>query len=374
MANEITIQDTEITNPAFETQAANDVVISEKMIDNDPIYKTKDGRIFTKGQLLKNGYSVDKISEGVANSKLFSIGDTKDPEQQYKHSTGRVFNNKELLSAGYTQDRIDEAILGGKLSVIEKKNQVATTNPPLETQKTEPEISTTGAVDGASVSTTPPAEEKPVEPTVVAAPPTPVVETPTTPPVEEQAPVSIFDEAKQYSLLKNKKKTEKQEFAGAEPGVMESLDVEVDDKDAQEQAKKMKEAADAKGVDYDVLDGVNKIYDENHVGFNIQTSKEELEYDYLNNKARFDQKYNLTKSRQALSKTLISNFSPDEAHRQYEILVGADDNVIQNANTFAELTSAFSNNTNQLIASANAGDYDNKKEILADRQAGLANV
>lgn len=101
-------------------------------LETDPIYKHKDGRIFTKNQLLSEGYNDERIKTGLDKSLITLIGDTRDADQQFKHEDGRIFTNKQLIDAGYTQERIDNGISIGKISPIEKKNQAASTTLPKE--------------------------------------------------------------------------------------------------------------------------------------------------------------------------------------------------------------------------------------------------
>lgn len=113
-----------------------DVNISESegsptdVSSQDPIYKSKDGKILTKSQLLSSGYDEERIKTGLDKNLISVIGDTRDVNQQFKSEDGRIFTNKQLIDAGYTQDRIDNGILNGKISPIEKKNQAASTPSP----------------------------------------------------------------------------------------------------------------------------------------------------------------------------------------------------------------------------------------------------
>ena len=115
----------------------------------EPIYKTKDGQIVTKSQLVNSGYTDDRINKGVGNKILSVIGDTNHPDQEFTTKDKQKVSTKDLLSSGYTQDRIDKGIVNGILSPVEKKNPSTTTSKGLQ--------------DGVLPSTTPTTKEKPVD-------------------------------------------------------------------------------------------------------------------------------------------------------------------------------------------------------------------
>ena len=75
--------------------------------------------------------------------------DTENPEQQFKTKDGRIFSVQQLTGNGYTQDRILNGITAGAIFPLEKKNQVqnplANGTTPLDaTAKTD--MSTSAAV------------------------------------------------------------------------------------------------------------------------------------------------------------------------------------------------------------------------------------
>ena len=115
MTNEQPIQETEVIKTPLETEFVAEVTI-------DPIYKHKDGRIFTKNQLIaKMGLTEDRIKDGLSKGMISQVGDTDDPTQQFKHKDGRVFSVKEFAGMGVDKNRLADGIEKGLIVPIEKK-------------------------------------------------------------------------------------------------------------------------------------------------------------------------------------------------------------------------------------------------------------
>lgn len=314
MTNDQTIQQPEVVEAPVNIETVTEVTI-------DPIYRHKDGRIFTKKQLIaKMGLTEDRIKDGLNKGMITQVGDTDDPEQQFKHKDGRVFSMKDFAGMGVDKDRLATGIEKGMIVPIEKKSQVVTTPPPLETQQPKPEVSSTGVAVGESVSTTPPPAEAEVAVTteVVQAPPPPVVEEVKTdfsvaplektkeavqlqaplqaqqsnlivkndegqdqpaiitnpnepvPSVEESTKfwdsrgvkktpdINIFDNASQYEKLKTAKKKVVLNDGGIPDLGGGAYEAEVDDEEATKRAKEIKQEGLSKKIDYDAVATIGK--------------------------------------------------------------------------------------------------------------------
>jgi len=418
MTNEQPIQETEVIQTPTQTEAITEVLV-------DPIYKHKDGRIFTKNQLMtKMGLTEDRIKDGISKGMITQVGDTDDPTQQFKHKDGRIFSMKEFAAQGVTKDRVASGIEKGMIVPIEKKNQVATTKPPLETQKPEPPVSTTGAAAGASVSTTPPAEEKPVEtPVATTPPPTPAV---APPPVEEskvdfsvapaekpagiaqlqgpiepvqsniavkntdgqdqfaiitnpQAPlpskeeaenyfnapskisdVNVFDNAAEYNKLKNAKTTKIVSSAGG------GYETETPDEAAVKKANQIQQEGLDKKIDYDKVVKIGKQIDEYYTDpEENKKQKQDLSNLLLSgNKNQFDYYASQIAFNNELKKGLLGHFNTDETQR----IIG---NIVIPYQKLFETTTRTGPNGEQVIVAAQ-GDkipgiqqvYNNLKNTL----------
>lgn len=118
-------------------------VESVESVLKDPIYKHKDGRIFTKQELINSGVDENRINSGIQKGLMSQIGDTDDPNQRFQHKDGRIFTVSEFKAEGVNKDRIADGISKGLLVPLEKKNQIPS------------EISSKGSQVGVSPSTTP---------------------------------------------------------------------------------------------------------------------------------------------------------------------------------------------------------------------------
>ena len=377
MTNEPQIQETEITETPVNIESVTEVTI-------DPIYRHKDGRIVTKAQLIKDGIDEDRIKKGIEAKTIVQIGDTEDPMQQFKHRDGRTVSVKELTAEGITADRIASGIARGVIMPIEKKNQIATPPPPLETQQPKPEVSSTGVAAGESVSTTPPptGAEVPVTTPVVQAPPPPVVEevktdfsvTPTektTDIVPLEAPlqvqqsgqivknadgqdqfalvtnpnapipsaeeannyfemvskpwnVNIFDNASEYDKLKNAKKKVVLNDGGDPELGGGAYEAEVDDEEAAKKAKQIKEDGLSKKIDYDAVAAVGKQIDEYYTNpDDNKREKEELSNMFLSGDLNsFNSRAAQITFSNELKKGLQGHFNSEETIRIINDVVG----------------------------------------------------
>ena len=114
----------EMTEATLETNVAPESTESVTDVTIDPIYKHKDGRIFTKQEFLNSGVDENRIKDGLSKGLLVQIGDTEDPDQQFQHKDGRVFSVADFTAEGVGKDRIAKGIETGMIVPIEKKNQI----------------------------------------------------------------------------------------------------------------------------------------------------------------------------------------------------------------------------------------------------------
>ena len=386
MTNDQTIQQSEVVEAPVNIETVTEVTI-------DPIYKHKDGRIFTKKQLIaKMGLTEDRIKDGISKGTITQVGDTDDPEQQFKHKDGRVFSMKDFASMGVDKDRLASGIEKGMIVPIEKKSQVATTLPPLETQQPKPEVSSTGVAVGESVSTTPPPAGAEVAVTTeVAQAPPPVVEevktdfsvTPlekTKEAVQLQAPlqaqqsnliikndegqdqpaiitnpnepvptveestkfwddlgvkktpdINLFDNASQYEKLKTAKKKVVLNDGGIPDLGGGAYEAEVDDEEAVKKAREIKQEGLSKKIDYDAIATIGKQVDEYYKDpATNKAVKQNLSDTYLSgDMASFDHGVAQITFLNQLKKGLESHFHPEEANRQIGNILWAYNNLFE---------------------------------------------
>jgi len=323
MPNEI--NPTEIDQPEV-TETTTETTI-------EPIYKHKDGRIFTKSQFLSEGVTEDRISTGLSKGLISQIGDTEDPEQQFKHKDGRIFSVKDFAGQGVGADRIANGLKMGLITPIEKKNQIESTQ-----QYQEP---VTGSQAGVSEYTT-------NIPQVDIA-----TETEETPPPAQVGPLPIpegydaISKAMESFDLKNRKKS-KMTTSKNVMGQDITTITEEPDEEAIGQSKKVDEELKSYGIEANEL--YNKVKDLPEDVYNIQVkksdgtvynkySKENLTKMAVESPVSFDYAVNTFKNRFALknaAKKLTEEGTPTDAVYLSELY-----NSLNQAPTFDQLEQNF---------------------------------
>ena len=293
MPNEINPQ--EIEQP--------EVAVTETETTIEPIYKHKDGRIFTKSQFLSEGVTEDRINNGLSKGLITQIGDTEDPEQQFKHKDGRVFSVKDFTAQGVGADRIANGLKLGLITPIEKKNQIESTQ-----QYQEP---ATGSQVGVSQSTTniPQVDISEVDKVTATEPEE-------TPPPIQAGPLPIpegydaISKTMESFDLKNRKKS-KMTTSKNVMGQDITTITEEPDEEAISQSKKVDEELKGYGIDANEL--YNKVKDLPEDVYSIQVkrldgtvynkySKENLTKMAVDSPVSFDYAVNTFKNRFALKK------------------------------------------------------------------------
>jgi hypothetical protein len=275
-------------------------IVTETETTIEPIYKHKDGRIFTKSQFLSEGVTEDRINNGLSQGLITQIGDTEDPEQQFKHKDGRVFSVKDFTAQGVDKDRIANGLKLGLITPIEKKNQIESIQ-----QYQEP---TTGSQVGVSQSTTniPQVDITEVDKTTEEE----------VPPTVQAGPLPIpegydaISKAMESFDLKNRKKS-KMTTSKNVMGQDITTITEEPDEEAIAQSKKVDEELKGYGIDANEL--YNKVKDIPEEVYSIQVkrpdgaiynkySKENLTKMALDKPVSFDYAVNTFKNRFALKK------------------------------------------------------------------------